>query len=965
LLSACLLAEEPSARQLYQRGRVAEKAGHMAQAYLLYSEAAAMDPKNHTYWLRAQAVQSRGSLEAKVAPAGALTLPDLESDLYSDPPPIPEATLQEVAESKRLLPPTKLEVSSEAIRDIDLQGDSKKLFEDLAKIYGLAVIFDGDYLPTTYIRFQLHEVNYRDAFHALEAATDSFMVPVTSKMFLVAKDTPQKRTEVEPTVTVSIRLPEATSPQDFNSMVTAVQQALALEKVAFDTQNNTVIIRDRISKVLPAQALFRDLLYPRAQLMIDMQIMEVTRNDMLTYGVQFPTMFTLTPLTNWLNNPVNLPQNIVGLLKFGGGKTAFGIGIMMPEFVAQMSQDNGKVLLSAELRAINGQPATLHVGDRYPVLTSGYFGQSNTPGTIPGTNNTLPGTGNNGTNSGTSTGTLTLTQTAISWTYTSGGDVPGPVSSVATSSTGAILYSANATSTDSWLLVNGAATASGTLPDTLTLSAGGSLATLGTGTYLGTVQVSGADGSVSYMTVTLVVNGGAQNLSLSPNVVNLAASTSGLSVQQTVAVSSGSGGTLSAAVSGAGLSVTVSQTTVAAGSQASVTVLGNPNGIAPQVYLGILSVTAGDFTVEESVTFSVTASGALILSQSSIPWTFQTGGTLPPSTIVNVSSSNGATTFTATASSSTSWLLVNGATTANGPLPTSLVISPSSSASNLATGIYNGTVQVRSTDGSTAFVNVTLTVNGGTVSGLTISPNPINISATLQGSIVPQTVTITSDTSGTFSATVTGTGLSLAQFTSTISANEAIGLTIYANPAGLSANTYIGQLSISVGSVTQTVQVNFSVGSVSVGNNGITPYTPTPSFNFEDLGLTMKVTPVVHNMDETTMDVDAQYKVLTGQSLNGLPILANRSLKSVVRLKIGEWAVVTGLLNTSDAHNIAGLAGVNHVPYLNYLTATREHDQSKAEVLVLMRPRLITKPVNQNPTGTYYLGTETRPQTPL
>src|SRR4051812_5172664 len=60
--------EDTSAWETYERGREAEKAGHMADAYLLYSQASAMDPKNQTYWLRSQAVRSRAALEAKVMP---------------------------------------------------------------------------------------------------------------------------------------------------------------------------------------------------------------------------------------------------------------------------------------------------------------------------------------------------------------------------------------------------------------------------------------------------------------------------------------------------------------------------------------------------------------------------------------------------------------------------------------------------------------------------------------------------------------------------------------------------------------------------------------------------------------------------------------------------------------------------------------------------------------------------------
>jgi len=60
-------------------------------------------------------------------------------------------------------------------------------------------------------------------------------------------------------------------------VVTNVQQALALEKVSFDSQENTVIIRDRISKMLPARALLEDMLYQRGQAAIEMRLVEVSR----------------------------------------------------------------------------------------------------------------------------------------------------------------------------------------------------------------------------------------------------------------------------------------------------------------------------------------------------------------------------------------------------------------------------------------------------------------------------------------------------------------------------------------------------------------------------------------------------------------------------------------------------------------------------------------------------------------
>lgn len=380
-LTALLVADEPSATDLFQRARKAEKKGHIAQAYLLYSEAAAKEPSNRMYWLKARALRTRAALESLVMPAAPVPDPDDQTDdadaAPDQEPFVPDpATIEDMLDSRRKLPPTEL-TPNDGTGDIDLRGDSKQLWEGVAKIFGLDCVFDGDYTPMRPMRFQLKSVDYRVAIRGLEAATGTFIIPLSGKIFLVAKDTPQKRTELQPRVAVSVPLPDSVSQQDFNQAVTTVQQAVGIEKISFDSQNKIVILRDTVGKVTVARALFQELLRPPAQVMVDLKLIEVTRNDMLTYGIDIPHTFTLNFLTSWLGNQFIPPANISGLLTFGGGKTLMGLGILTPSLVAQMSKSSATNLLESELRTTDGQPATMHIGEQYPVLTSQYAGPAN------------------------------------------------------------------------------------------------------------------------------------------------------------------------------------------------------------------------------------------------------------------------------------------------------------------------------------------------------------------------------------------------------------------------------------------------------------------------------------------------------------------------------------------------------------------------------------------------------------
>jgi uncharacterized protein (TIGR03437 family) len=263
-------------------------------------------------------------------------------------------------------------------------------------------------------------------------------------------------------------------------------------------------------------------------------------------------------------------------------------------------------------------------------------------------------------------------------------------------------FTAVASSTGNWLSVS---PSSGNGPTTLTISA--SPTGLNAGTYSGTITVTGG-GNSQNLTVTFNVSSTTGGAILAVYPATLAFGyRQGDSTPATQQVQVNSGGIpISGSITSNQNWLTVSPASGSTPFASNVSV--NPSGLASGTYSGILTVTSSGAVNSPqyvNVTLDVTgAAPSLIVSATSLSFSYRTDGSAPPPQSVSVTSSGGAFSFSVTRSQP--WISV---TPGSGTTPQSLSVSVNPA--GLSPGSYSGTITITS-GGLTQTITVSFTVTG-------------------------------------------------------------------------------------------------------------------------------------------------------------------------------------------------------------------------------------------------------------
>ena len=282
--------------------------------------------------------------------------------------------------------PTNLKMNNQPV---------KVLYETVGKLTGINVVFDPEYqAPPGNSKFTIDLTNtsLEEALDFIAIQTKSYWKPLSSNTIFVTNDNVTKRRDYEDYVVKVFYIKNSTTVQDLQEIATTVRSVTEIRRSFVYSAQNAILVRGTADQVALAEKLIKDIDKPKAEVVVDVIVMEANRmrvrdlyatlttaggapgiNIPIAFGKSIPsttpptTGGTATPATP-TETPGVIALNKLGSIGLGDFSTVVPGGIIK----AILTDSQTRVIQQPQVRAVENQKASLRIGDRIP-YASGSF----------------------------------------------------------------------------------------------------------------------------------------------------------------------------------------------------------------------------------------------------------------------------------------------------------------------------------------------------------------------------------------------------------------------------------------------------------------------------------------------------------------------------------------------------------------------------------------------------------------
>src|ERR1035438_5002325 len=346
------------------KGRKLIAAGDEQGALVEFLHAAEIDPGNEAAQQEIAKVRQRQGEQAPKTDAGLPEEAGQQNDLESMGSP---------AELKPL--------SNEPVT-LHMTEDSKVIYQAVGKAAGVNILFDPAYTSKR-IQVDLNNVSLLDALRIVGTMSNTFWRTVTSNTIFVALNSRAKRNELDDQAVQTFYLSNAWQQNDLTDVQTAIRNVLGTTiKVYAVAGQNAIVCRGTPDELLLRQKLINDLDKARAEVVVDIAVLEVSKNWQRTLGVSWPSSIgvalqppTSSSTTTSGNTTGAATSSVPTLYDLAHLKaTNFAVTIGSATANLLLTDSNTKILQNPRIRSTDAQKAVFKVGSKIPIATGSYGG---------------------------------------------------------------------------------------------------------------------------------------------------------------------------------------------------------------------------------------------------------------------------------------------------------------------------------------------------------------------------------------------------------------------------------------------------------------------------------------------------------------------------------------------------------------------------------------------------------------
>lgn len=375
LLNKMELARERTSAQYEERGRALLKEGHVDAALEAFKRALTLTPSHPgrqqalTDGLRMKEARDLMQEADKLARLGRS---DEALEAYAHATELDPGVGRATEEISRLS--EKQEASrrdSPMGRPVTLKFKNaglKEVLESIARINGMNVMFDKD-VRNDPVTVAIEDTPFDEALELILSSNSLFSRQVGPQMLLISPNTKQKQEQYQDLMIRTFYL----SNSKAKDMLALLKSMLDTKRVHANEQPNTIVIRDTPEKVELAERIILANDREEAEVVFDLEVLEVDRTKNLNYGLTYPKQAGVGIVPPGFTGTLagDLAQQFTYRQLTGLGKDNFLFQLptnVVIDFLKSVT--DVKTLASPKLRVVNNRKGEVNIGDKQPILLS-------------------------------------------------------------------------------------------------------------------------------------------------------------------------------------------------------------------------------------------------------------------------------------------------------------------------------------------------------------------------------------------------------------------------------------------------------------------------------------------------------------------------------------------------------------------------------------------------------------------